>query len=183
MDIIMWGALAVIVVVGVILWLNRNREDQLVRNAKNGDVEAQFTLAQQYYDGEGREQDRKLAAQWCETAARADHPDAQAMLAHMYEYGAGGLPKQREVAVQWYGKAAEQGHRVSQRMLGLAYYHGRGIPQNYYEAYCWLNVARATGVLDQEEKNIMKEIEAMLDPNQILRAQKESVQRHAETRG
>ncbi len=184
MDALFWGV-GVLLVMGLVITGYRyfTSVDPLLRAAKKGDVLAQYQLAKELYDGKNRPQDRHQASYWCALAAEAEYSDAEAFYGYMHEHGAGGLPKSREVAVQWYSKAAGHGHRDSQRLVGLSYYHGRGIPQNYFEAYCWLNVARATGVLNQEEKNIMKEIEDMLDPNQLRLAQKEAVERHAKTRG
>ncbi len=46
-------------------------------------------------------------------------------------------------AVKWYTKAAQQGDADAQCRLGLMYANGRGVPQDYVQAYKWLNLAAA----------------------------------------
>ena len=42
-------------------------------------------------------------------------------------------------------KSAEQVNARAQYLLGLSYDHGRGVPQDYIEAYAWINIAGANG--------------------------------------
>jgi hypothetical protein len=51
------------------------------------------------------------------------------------------------MAAYWYRKAAEQGDANSQYSLGLMYEGGLGVPQDYAEAYFWLDLA-TSGKLD-----------------------------------
>jgi hypothetical protein len=178
----LWIFGGLVIAVLIVLWW-RTGWDPLLQRAKKGEVDAQFELAMEFYDGVNRKKDRVQAAYWFEQAAENKHMEAQAKLAHMYETAAGGLERDREKAVYWRKKAAEQGHGESQARLGVAYFHGRGIPKSYFEAYCWLNVAVAANSAGEDEREIMKSIEQELDSVQILRAQKESVQRHERTRG
>jgi clan AA aspartic protease (TIGR02281 family) len=46
-------------------------------------------------------------------------------------------------ATKWYRKAAEQGNAGAQVNLGAAYARGEGVPQDYVQAYMWLNLAAA----------------------------------------
>ena len=47
-------------------------------------------------------------------------------------------------------KAADQGKVVAQLNLGMAYDTGTGVPQNYAEAYFWLDIAAAAGETEAE---------------------------------
>jgi len=180
---VFWIIVAIVVLVIAVLWW-KGRPDELLRAAQAGDPDAQYQLAVDCYDGlNNRVQDRKAAAEWCMLAAQQRHRDAQAMLGKMYDLGAGGLERSREQAVHWYKKAAEKGHGECQCLLGRAYFHGKGIPQNYMQAYCWLNVARAQGDAGKAETEMMNEIEGKLEPQQLLHAQKLSVQMHEKMKG
>ena len=64
------------------------------------------------------------------------------MLGGLYYSGQGMLQDDRQAAV-WTRKAAEQGNADSQYALGLLYDIGRGVPQDYVEAYFWLDLAAA----------------------------------------
>ena len=43
----------------------------------------------------------------------------------------------------WDRKAAEQGYAEAQTMLGIMYHDGDGVPQDYAEAYYWLDLGTA----------------------------------------
>ena len=54
-------------------------------------------------------------------------------------------------AAAWYRKAAEQGDVSAQGTLGLLYSIGQGVPQNYVEAYYWLDLAASVKGPNQEK--------------------------------
>jgi hypothetical protein len=54
-----------------------------------GDAEAQFALAQMYYEGEGVPRDPRQAARWAKLAADKGDPGAQALLGHLLFEGEG----------------------------------------------------------------------------------------------
>jgi len=55
------------------------------------------------------EKDFQKAACWLEKAARQEHPQAQYMLACLYD-GMDGVPRDRTQSEYWLKKAAENGH-------------------------------------------------------------------------
>ncbi|MFZ2168120.1 MAG: tetratricopeptide repeat protein, partial [Methylococcaceae bacterium] len=73
-------------------------------------------------------------------------------------------------AVAWYRKAAEQGHAKAQFNLGVMYKKGQGVPQDYAQAYMWLNLAAAKGLENavKTRDNLVKK----LTPSQIEEGQR-----------
>lgn len=90
--------------------------EELRRAALQGDVYAQFRLAQMYYEGAGVGRDDREAADWFLRAAKNDHADAQFILATMYEKGLG-VDQNEEEAFRWYKRAASQGHERASVIL------------------------------------------------------------------
>ena len=118
----------------------------LRKQAERGDATAQCLLGEDYYEGQGVPQDYTEAAKWFRLAAEQGHAMAQNNLGVMYDYGSGaGVPQDSKETVKWYRRAAEQGNAGAQYGLGLAYCEGRGVPQNFVQAYAWLNVSVAQG--------------------------------------
>jgi hypothetical protein len=56
----------------------------------------------------------------------------------------------------WWHKAAEQGDAKSQESLGLSYSGGFGVPQDYAEAYFWLDIAAAGNIADKMRRDVVK---------------------------
>jgi len=102
------------------------RIDELSIMAKQGQVEAQLTLAEAYYFGKGTEKNLKQALFWYERAALQGHPEAQRALGAMYELGQGTDKKPKEAAY-WYQKSAEQGLARSLTNLDILYQTGVGV--------------------------------------------------------
>ena len=90
--------------------------DNIRRSAQNGDVYAQFKLANIYFEGKGVEQNDIEAAKWFLKSAQQDHVEAQFILATLYEKG-DGVPRDDALAYEWFVSAAEQGHNRSIIML------------------------------------------------------------------
>ena len=86
------------------------------KEAKNGCVEAQITLALMYLYGDGVPQDVGQAVSWFREAAAQGDVDAQWSLGFMYYKG----EKVRQDAVEaafWIKKAADQGHVKAQELV------------------------------------------------------------------
>jgi TPR repeat protein len=58
----------------------------------------------------------------------------------MYDVGKG-TSRDSSEAVHWYRRAAEQGDPIAQYVLGVMYQTGDGVPQDYVQAYAWLDLA------------------------------------------
>ncbi len=73
-------------------------------------------------------------------------------------------------AAKWFRKAAEQGSPPAQAGLGIMYNDGLGVPQDYVQAYMWLNLAAARGGGDYAKvRDIVAE---RMTPAQIAEAQR-----------
>src|SRR5262249_50067205 len=86
------------------------------------------------------------------------------------------VPQDSAAAAQWYRQAAEQGEAHAQEILGMMYSTGEGVPQDYLEAYKWVNLAASTltgPAHDQAEKN-RQEIVAKITAAQVAEAQEDT---------
>ncbi|MFB2579186.1 tetratricopeptide repeat protein [Acinetobacter sp. c2-A9] len=91
-----------------------------LKKAQAGDAEAQNTIGDGYYEGNGIEQDYEKAFEWYKKAADKGHLEAMNSLAYMYENGDVGDADIVQ-AEKWYKKAADKGHALSQYMLSYLY--------------------------------------------------------------
>ena len=78
--------------------------------AEKGVVNAQFRLAQMYYEGQGVEQDYKEAVKWFRLAAEQGDAEAQYEVGVMY-YKGEGVPKDYVLAHMWANLAASSGDK------------------------------------------------------------------------
>ena len=97
--------------------------DDLFRKAEDGDVNAQFNLAERFYYGRGVKHSYPLAVHWFKAAAQAGLSSAQRCLGDCYHNGQG-IPKDFSIAVIWYEKAAQQGDYEAQQALIRCYKTG-----------------------------------------------------------
>lgn len=91
-----------------------------LRQAQLGYVDAQNTIADSYYVGNGIEKNYQKAFEWYQKAANNGHLEAMNSLALMYDKGDVGKAS-IEQAEKWYKFAADQGHASSQYMVSLIY--------------------------------------------------------------
>ena len=68
------------------------------------------------------------------------------------------------------GMAADQGLSLAQRNLGWHYARGDGVPQDFVQAYMWLDLSAAKG--DSEAKKSRDELAGHMTPAQIAEAQR-----------
>ncbi len=112
--------------------------------AEQGQMNAQFTLAWMYDNGEGVSQDKGQAVRWYRKAAEQGHADAQYNLGSLYTRG-DGVNQDKGQAVHWYRKAAEQGDPDAQFNLGVMYATGEGVSQDKEKAVQWYRKAAEQG--------------------------------------
>ena len=115
---------------------------------KQGDVEAQRSLAYKYIIGEGVPKNPVLGWQWYRRAADSGDVLMQYIVGSAYLYGDEhlGVIMDRAEAAKWYRRAAEQGERsvgLGQRDLGRLCEKGWGVPKDDVLAYMWYNLAAA----------------------------------------
>jgi hypothetical protein len=126
-----------------------NTVKSLKKAANQGNADAQNSLGDMYYYGEGVVQNYAQAVKWLQKAANQGNADAQNSLGDMYYYGEG-VAKNYAQAVKWLQKAANQGNADAQNSLGDMYYYGEGVAQNYTQAVKWLQKAADQGNADAQ---------------------------------
>ena len=101
----------------------------LERAAAQGHADAQCSLGNLHYHGEGVAQDHARAVELFRLAAGQGHAEAQCSLADMHFHGDGVAQDYARAAELW-KLAAEQGHAKAQCMLGIMHHHGDGVAQD-----------------------------------------------------
>lgn len=86
--------------------------DDLVRNAEKGDVDAQYKLAEIYYNGHGVAKDIEKAIAWYEKSAEQGNSSSMYALALHYC-----LAEKTDEAKGWGEKAKVAGHAISSNRL------------------------------------------------------------------
>ena len=86
------------------------------------------------------------------------------------------MPEDDTEAVKWYRKAAEQGHAPAQYNLGAMYGNGEGVPEDYVQAYAWLNLAAAQG--DEKAVEGKDLLRPRMTSEQVAEAQKLAAELH-----
>lgn len=98
------------------------------------DDNAEFLKGKQAYKGE--KYGEALAI--LKPLGESGHPDAQYLLARMYEKGRG-VPKDHAEMLQWYRRSADAGHAKAQYKMAVGYAQGyAGLEKNDAEAGKWL---------------------------------------------
>jgi TPR repeat protein len=108
--------------------------------ADQGHAEAQYSIGNMYFFGEGVPEDLAEAFKWYRMAAEQGHVVAQRRLGNIYFYG-DGVTRDHAEAAKWWRKAAEQGDADAQDELGDMYYNA----QDYVEAVKWYRKAAEQG--------------------------------------
>lgn len=55
------------------------------------------------------------------------------------------MPQSHEKAAHWYRKAAEAGSLAAQNEYGLLFAQGHGVPQDYVQAFAWIDMPANAG--------------------------------------
>ena len=141
----------------------------LEKAAEKGDVEAQFYLALDYYEGKGVEENFEKAFRWWHELAEKGQAAAQYNLGVMYYNGQGVLESYEQATICW-RKAAEQGHATAQYNLGYMYYACKGVEKNLSMAYgLWLLAAKGG---DEIARGGLQRVKPTLTAEQITEGQK-----------
>lgn len=130
----------------------------LFARANAGDAAAQVAMGEQFAQAGASEHyrdvaasDYKQAADWYRKAAEHNYIPAEMHLAALYRDGGKGFDRDMAQAATWYRRAADQGDLTAQGTLGVLYAFGQGVPQNYVEAYFWLDLAASVSGPNQEK--------------------------------
>lgn len=78
------------------------------------------------------------------------HPQAQLLLAQLYETGEAGLPQDMVEARRWTARAAEAGEPKAMHNLGVYYFRGDGGTQDLATAAQWFRKAAAQGLVESQ---------------------------------
>jgi hypothetical protein len=87
-----------------------------IRQAENGNVDAQYSLGIRFLKGNGADKNPAKAVEWIRKAAEQDHAGAQYQLAIMYRDGIGVATSESE-AIKWLRLASSWGSSNAQRDL------------------------------------------------------------------
>jgi hypothetical protein len=134
---------------------NSGNEESLRKAAVQGDLNAQFSIGQDYLDGKGIEPQLPVnerlskAARWFRRAAENGHAASQYRLATLYELGQG-APKDVAESMIWYERAAEKGHVKAMHNLAVLAITGNGKSANYLTAAKWFARAAEHGLRDSQ---------------------------------
>lgn len=129
--------------------------------------QAQNNLGVCYAEGQGVIRDDTEAVNWYRKAAEQNDAKAQYDLATCY-YTGRGVTKDLVKAANWFRKAADRNYARAQYDLGVCYRTGQGTPIDYVESYKWYLLAASKG--DANSLNALKDLEALLSPEQIQQA-------------
>jgi TPR repeat protein len=95
---------------------------RLLRDAEQGDAEAQFQLGRQHNSVNSpvtdRKESKKEALRWFQKAAEQGHVEAQYWTGLYYRYGLEVVAEDKAESDVWFSKAAEKGHTGAMRKLG-----------------------------------------------------------------
>ena len=119
----------------------------LIGDAENGVVEAQYTLASMYANGQGVPQDDQKAVKWYRLAVEQGHAGAKA---NIYSLAKKRVPDALKLLIN----DAENGSAEAQINLAMMHQLGLGVPQDDQEAIKWYRFV-AEDELAQAQKNII----------------------------
>jgi len=141
---------------------------QLHRQAKKGNPEAQFALGQAYDRGREVPLDQAEVVRWYRRAAEQSDTFSQFFLGNKYWEGSG-ISKNEQEAIRWWHKAAAQGFAPAQNSLGQALATGsKTLGQDKVQAYMWLALSAKQG--DQEADQQRAILAKQLKKDQIEKA-------------
>ena len=144
----------------------------LTKQAKDGNAESQYQLANAYLSGIGVTKDSKQGVDWLKKAAALDHAGAQLVLSYMYlKGGEQNIPRDPAQGLRWLQKSVDHGYAPAQYSLALLYRDGdkdTGIARNPREAATlFRKAARQPGSIksqaalqDMLQKKLISEQEA-----------------------
>ena len=134
------------------------------QSAEAGNSDAQCSLGDAYYSGQGVIVDYEIALEWYRKAVEQGHAKAKVEFEKHSEiikllkeaksgdakgqYNLGqayGRENKDKQAVAWYQKSASQGYAPAQYRLGNAYFRGQGVIVNYEIALQWYRKAVEQG--------------------------------------
>ncbi len=129
----------IIFLVAIFFFAGAVFSQNIEQKAKDGNVQAMYDLAKEYYSGIGRIQNQANALVWFERAANKNHIESMYRTAQMYEKGIS-TPVNLRIAFNYYLQAAEKGHFISQLIVAQKLEKGEGVMRSDSRAYLWYRV-------------------------------------------
>ena len=112
--------------------------------ARQGNLPAQYEVAQMFAQGVGVAADCTQASSWARKAAEAGSPEAAELLGELNMADCGGSRNPQEAA-RWFRIAADKGLVNAKFSLGVMYMTGDGVAKDLTEARKWLTAAESEG--------------------------------------
>lgn len=106
--------------------MRKQTKEKLLRQIKNGDAEAMYTLGFAYYTGKYGKVDLEGAIDLFRQGAMLGNVQSMQALGICYANG-DGIKKDLTKAVFWYQKAVDAGFDQALYNLALCYYRGEGV--------------------------------------------------------
>lgn len=116
---------------------------RIIREANNGDKDAQLKLGWRYLNGQGVPRSLRRGGEWLYASAKQGNKRAMYDLADFFTDRAKQTkdPASRAefyaIALQYYTKAANHGDKVASYKIGVMYNNGKGVQQDYIQAAQW----------------------------------------------
>ncbi|MBQ7422856.1 MAG: sel1 repeat family protein [Prevotella sp.] len=114
---------------------------QLAKDAKNGNAEAQYRLAECYYKGLGTKVDKEKALMWYEQAANGFMPEVQKTLAGIYLQGDEDVAQNVEKALELYNRLILMQDTATMMLLAHIYEDGKFVKRDYQKALSYYEKA------------------------------------------
>lgn len=112
--------------------------------ARQGNLMAQYEVAQMFAQGVGIAADCTQASSWARKAAEAGSPEAAALLGELNMADCGGS-RNPQAAAHWFRIAADKGIVNAKFSLGVLYMTGDGVAKDLTAARKWLSAAESEG--------------------------------------
>ena len=119
--------------------------------AAAGDAQAQFTLADHYFRGDGLAQDYGQAVIWFHKSADQGYAPALNQLGYMHQHKFG-LPQDYKRAVNYYRLAADKGYALAEYNLAGMFKAGLSVKRDYKQAFDWYRKAADQNLSQAEEE-------------------------------
>ena len=140
-----------------------------LKAARQGHVDAEYSLSVCYFRGDGVAIDLKESRRWSLIAAEHGVPASQCHIGLEY-YGEKPDPVNDTLAARWFRKAAEQLHAGGAFFLGRCYLKGRGVPKDKIEGVAWMFTCAKE--MNDDHQETLQEILKELSEDEIKQADK-----------
>ncbi len=135
--------------------------------ARIGNSQAQYDLAQMYFQGIGTPKDSDLGWYWLLSAAGTGNVAAMVQLGALFESGVG-ANRDYATAAQWYMRAAQRGDPIGRFNLALMYLKGIGVPKDDVAALAWFRLSLKSGSAAARDR--ADDLERQLSKAEVKRA-------------